>query len=282
MIESSQGKGVTLVFLATLLWSSAGLFTRLLQLDTLTLVSWRGMVSILVILIIFRSSREIQTLTKRPGNFILSVMLTLATLTYIGALNNATVAVVSIIHAFSPLLAAVIAFILVKERVNKSTWPNLFLALLSIIISVGWGAGGSSHYGIILALSMTLLMASIAVFCRYNHHASLVFSTGISGVQLLVIGVLSGALFNVETQDLSTIVFFGLTQALALIFFIEGARYIKSSTACLVSIADVPMAPLLVAIFFPEPIGIATVIGAVGVMLAVTLESLYSEKRKRC
>ncbi|PAU78393.1 DMT family transporter [Halomonas salipaludis] len=282
MIESSQGKGVTLVFLATLLWSSAGLFTRLLQLDTLTLVSWRGMVSILVILTIFRSSREIQVLTRRPGNFTLSVMLTLATLTYIGALNNATVAVVSIIHAFSPLLAALIAFIIVKEHVNKSIWPSLFLALSSIIISVGWGAGGSSHYGIILALSMTLLMAATAVFCRYNHHVSLVFSTGISGVQLLAIGILSGALFNVETQDLSTIVFFGLTQALALIFFIEGARHIKSSTACLVSIADVPMAPLLVAMFYPEPIGLATVTGAVGVMSAVILESRYSEERKRC
>ena len=126
--KSARRRGMLLVLVATVLWSMAGLFARLLaHLDIWTVMGWRallGAVSIAAVgLIEWRRGRLDNPFGFGPLSPVVALLAMIAISAYTASVMTTTIADVMVIYATLPFVAAAIGF-LINRRARRSAHPR--------------------------------------------------------------------------------------------------------------------------------------------------------------
>ena len=133
--------GLALVTGAAVLWSTAGLFVRLLDLDNWTIQAWRslfGALSLLAIILGQHGRRTPQAFRSIGWVGLAAVPISaISMFTYVAALKLTTVANVMIVYATVPFIAAAVAFVWNGERSRRRTVIASVIALVGISVMVG-------------------------------------------------------------------------------------------------------------------------------------------------
>jgi len=272
--QSARRRGVLLVLFATVLWSLAGLFARLLaHLDLWTVMGWRalfGGVSIGLIGLIEYSGGRL----KNPFGFgalspVAALLATIAISAYTASVMTTTIADVMVIYATLPFVAAAIGFLVNGERVSARTLMASGAALIGIVIMVASGLGSGRLLGQALSMLMTLTFAGMIVLQRRAPGASMIVVNCLGALGSGVIGLANSPLPPIGLHDFAVLFLFGLTTiGLAFVIFMEGAKFIPSAEAGLISLLDVVLAPIWVFIAFGENPGLPTMLGGAIVLAA--------------
>src|SRR3954467_3892182 len=145
-----QRRGQIYVALAAVAWSTAGVLQRQLSLDLATQVGGRAIFAALALLAYVAVAER--------GRFVdawrsigwagvcLAACLAVASGAFIAALDHTTVARVLFIQASSPVLAALLARILLGESISRRTAVALGLAIAGVGVMLG-GPGDSDPAG---------------------------------------------------------------------------------------------------------------------------------------
>jgi drug/metabolite transporter (DMT)-like permease len=256
-----------------------------LSADALTIAGWRGFFSAIALLVYlwWKHGGSYQNAFKgfAWAGWAVATISTFATILYVAAVLNTTVANVAVIEASSPFIAAGLAWLLIGERAGPRTLLASVLAFIGIVVTVYDSASRGGLYGDFLALALTASMALITVISRMHRGISMIPATLVSAVQLIGIGVLLRKPTSVPIAQIGILALFGVVQAAAFAAYIEGARYIASGSAALISAADVPLAPLWVWLAFNEVPSPATMIGGAAICAAVVLDIVGAIRRTR-
>ena len=256
-----------LVLVATVLWSMAGLFARLLaHLDIWTVMGWRallGAVSIGVVgLIEWRRGRLDNPLGFGPLSPVVALLAMIAISAYTASVMTTTIADVMVIYATLPFVAAAIGFLINGERVSARTLVASSLALVGIIVMVASGLDSGRLLGQALSMLMTLAFAGMIVLQRRQPGASVIVVNCLGAIGSGIFGLANSPLQSISLHDFAILFVFGLTTiGLAFVLFMEGAKFIPSAEAGLISLLDVVLGPLWVFIAFGENPGLATMLG---------------------
>jgi len=125
--------GVALIAGSAVAYSSAGFFSRLIDVDLWTLICWRGLFSTLFLLAISYALHRRGTITLfrslDAAGWLAAGFSTAAMFCYLAALRNTTVADVAIIYGTAPFVTAAIALLLLGERSTRVTLLCSVLAL---------------------------------------------------------------------------------------------------------------------------------------------------------
>jgi drug/metabolite transporter (DMT)-like permease len=264
---SARRRGLLLVFVATILWSSAGLFARLVgHLDTWTMLCGRSFFGALFLSIAAFGEWRRGVLGPYYGLGPLAPLIialsAIATTCYIAALKTTTVADVMVIYATLPFVAAGLSFALTDERTNSRTLIAAGVALLGVAIMVASAMGTGRLIGQATSFVMTFTFGLMIVLQRRHPGMSM---TAINAMGSLVAAIVAFGLSPrpaVSVYDLSVLAAFGLsTICIAFIMFMEGAKHIPAAETGLVSTLDVVLGPLWVLLAFGEKPGPTALIG---------------------
>jgi len=283
--KSARRRGVLLVLFATVLWSLAGLFARLLaHLDLWTVMGWRalfGAVSIAVVgLIEYSSGRLDNPFGFGPLSPLVAALAMIAISAYTAAVMTTTIADVMVIYATLPFAAAAIGFLVNGERVAPRTLIAAGLALGGIVIIAASGLGSGRLLGQALSMLMTLAFAGMIVLQRREPGASMIAVNCLGALGSGIFGLANSPLQPIGLHDLGVLFVFGLTTiGLAFVIFMEGAKLIPSAEAGLISLLDVVLGPIWVFIAFGENPGLATMLGG-AVVLAAAFWRMAPELRR--
>jgi drug/metabolite transporter (DMT)-like permease len=282
---SARRRGVLLVLVATVLWSMAGLFARLLaHLDVWTVMGWRallGAVCIAVVgLIEWRSGRLNSSLGFGPLSPVVALLAMITNSAYLASLMTTTIADVMVIYATLPFVAAAMGFLVNGERVSARTLVASSLALVGIIVMVASGLGSGRLLGQALSMLMTLAFAGMIVLQRRQPGASVIVVNCLGAIGSGIFGLANSPLQSISLHDFAILFVFGLTTiGLAFVLFMEGAKFIPSAEAGLISLLDVVLGPLWVFIAFGENPGLATMLGG-AIVLAAAIWRMAPELRQ--
>lgn len=270
---SPRHLGIVLVTLSTLGWSLAGLFTRIVTADEWAIVGWRGVFSG-VYIALWLAWREPGGMVRAclgigTAGWVLAAISTIGTITYVAALRATSVADVMVIYATAPFISAAAAWLLIREAPARSTLVAATVALAGVAIMVGDSGFGTALAGDLLAFAMTVSMALMTVISRRYRNISMIPATGISAIQLAIIGFVMTDLLSVPSGEIAILAVFGLTQAASFALYIEGARRLAPAESSLIGALDVPLGPLWVWLIVSEIPPVATVIGGAVVLAAV-------------
>ena len=263
--KSARRRGVLLVLIATVMWSLAGLFARLLaHLDVWTVMGWRallGAASIAAVgLIEWRSGRLDNPLGFGALSPVVALLAMIAISAYTASVMTTTIADVMVIYATLPFVAAAIGFLINGERVAPRTLIASGAALVGIIVMVASGLGSGRLLGQAFSMLMTLAFAGMIVLQRRQPGASVIVVNCLGAIGSGIFGLANSPLQPISLHDFAILFVFGLTTiGLAFVLFMEGAKFIPSAEAGLISLLDVVLGPLWVFIAFGENPGLATV-----------------------
>ena len=272
-----QGIGAALVLGAALAWSFGGTLARFLHIeDGWTVVFWRSLFAALFLLgfmLLRDGPRGTVQLFKGMGlaGIAVGICFATASTSFILALAYTTVANVMLIQAGVPLIAALMAWMLFREKIATHTWIAIAAVIggVAIMVSESLG-GGSSMIGDALALLIAFAFATATIITRRFAHVRMTPAVFLGTVIAGTTAASQASGFAITASELGILVVFGaLNFGLGLALFVTGARLIPSALAALLGTAETVLGPLWVALIHGEIPSTYTVVGGIIVLTAL-------------
>ncbi|WP_246674897.1 DMT family transporter [Mesorhizobium sp. B4-1-3] len=272
-VAAERTLGIILVSASAIAFALTGVLTKSIHADPLTITCWRGFFGSILIsfYVLWRRRRSGGRESLKLGwrGWLLAVEGAAASVAFISAFKFTFVANVAVIYATSPFIAALLAFLLVREKFRLPTMMAAAVSLCGVAIMVGAGLGSGHLFGDGLALLMTTGSALYMIMVRAFRDSPVVWAGAVSAFLLFVLGWFVADPLAVSTRDVVLLAAFGCSFALASILWTEGSRLIPSAEAGLLGSAEVPFAILFALLFLGEVPPIASVVGGAIVLCAV-------------
>jgi drug/metabolite transporter (DMT)-like permease len=278
---SNHHVGLALVAMAALSWSSAGLFTRAISADLMTMLFWRGLFSGTAVFL-FHCIQERRIAVSDfgrmgwPGLGVAGLS-ALSMITGIGALRYGKVADALVIYATVPFMTAGLAYLVFGERTRRGTIIASMVALAGVGIMMSGAEWGGALFGRLLAVFMALGMAGFSVIMRHHRSLPMLPAMAASAWLVSLICFSFATPMGITTHDLVLTAMFGILQnAAGLVFYTLGTRRIPAAEATLLAALEVPLTPFWVWLIMNETPGFYTLIGG-AIVLAALFGHILSE-----
>lgn len=266
--------GTALLVASAIAYSSAGFYTRLIEVDVWTMLFWRGVFGglFLVGMVVWRERRRTVQAVRAIGRtgLVIAVCSAVATVCFINAMRLGSVADVLVIDATIPFLTAGIAWLVIGEREDKVTLLATLVAVTGVVVMVRPGMAASRLLGDLLAFAMAVLMATAMVLIRGKRQVSMLPAVGLSAFLCALIVAPLAHPFAIGVADLALLGLFGVSQfGLGLLLLALGTPLVSATRGALLGVLQTPLGTLLVWLAFAEAPAPATLIGGAIVLLAV-------------
>ena len=275
--RTSRRRGQVYVALAALAWSTAGVLQRELQVDTATQIVGRAVFAALALLVFVAVMERGQVVrafaSMRTAALAVAALTAVASGTFIVALNHTTVANVLFMQAASPIVAALIAWVGLREPVSRRTLVAMAVALVGVGLMVG-GPGGARGLGFVLSVVMIVAFALAVVITRHRRDISMGPAICLSQVLILLVAGPFAEPGAIGSRDLLFMILLGVGQMGAgLAFLTLGARLIPAAEVALITLLEIVLGPLWVWLAISEAPSAATLVGGVVLIAAVILQA---------
>lgn len=268
---SDDRRGVLMMFLSALAFSTAGVFTKSVDASAWDVIFWRGLSGVAFTLLFLLAKDGFKDELRRFGAPALfaAVLMASGTAAFIPAFKLTSVANVAFIWATAPFVSAVLAWVFIKEAPSAKVLICSALALIGVGITVRGSLSTGNFVGDLLALWMTLMMAATMVVYRARPDTPTKLPAVLSAVFLLPFALWFSDPSQVPGVEIRILLVFGLVFAFASVLLAEGARLIPSAQAALVSALETPLAPIWAVPILSEWPSFATLVGGAIIMVAI-------------
>lgn len=271
----SRTYGYMLVTLSAILWSTAGPFVRMADLESWTLIAWRSVFALLTLLAISayqhrRNLAHAVTQLGQPGAVTIAISV-LSTIAYVFSLNLTTVANVMIVYAVLPFVAALISYLWIGEKVTLRLLCAGLVAFAGVAMMAGAAATSKDVVGIFAAFVMTATFAAQIVHTKAHPNLDMTLAIAIAAglCGLIAIPFMEPGI-PPPSALLACALYGALTTGIAYVLALYGSRYITAGESGFIQMLDVVLGPLLVWYFFAEQPVMTVLIGGFIVLVAVT------------
>ncbi|CAM5425901.1 drug/metabolite transporter (DMT)-like permease [Aquamicrobium terrae] len=286
--RSSERVGFLLVFLSALFWSFGGALARFIETgDSWTVVFWRSTWACLFLLA-FMAWRDGLSGTVKlfrdmglPG-LAVGFCFAVASTSFVVALGYTTVANILLMQAGVPLLAALITWVVFRERVSTPTWIAIAAVICGVAIMVSESLTGDvSPVGDGLSLLIAVAFSTATVITRRFSHVRMTPATCLGTMIAGAFAATQLSAFAVTAPDMAILFAFGaINLGLGLALFATGARLIPAAFAALLGTFETILGPIWVWLIHGETPSLRTVIGG-GVVFAALVIHIGMEFRRQ-
>lgn len=277
-IGSEYVFGVALIVVSATTFSTAGLFTKGVSAAPWDIIFWRGVfgAGFTILWIGCRGQLRENFLQMGASGVAAAIVGALGTAAFIAAFKLTTIANVSLIYAVAPLLAALLAWLWIGEKISFRVMVGSLIALTGVAIIVSGSLGQIDLKGDGLALCMAVAMALLMVIYRKFPNTPAAGPAALSSVLLVPVAVFLGDPLGLPAHEIALLSAFGLVFAIASVTLAEGAKRVPSGQTALLSTLEVALAPVLAFLILAEVPGGRTVIGGLFVLFAVLLTARHN------
>lgn len=269
--------GTLLLAASAVAYSSAGFYTRLIEVDAWTMLFWRGLFAGLFLtgMVAVRERGRIMPAVRAIGRdgLLIALCSALATVFFLNALRLSTVADVMVIDATVPFVTAGLAWLILGEREDRITLLATIAALVGVAMMAGPAIAGGRLLGDLLTFGMVVLMSTVLVLIRRNPGVSMIPALALSAFLCALIVLPFAQPLSVSGADIGLLALFGASQfGLGLLLLALGTPLVSATRGALIGTLQTPLAPFWVWLAFSEAPATATLIGGAIVMAAVVAD----------
>jgi len=202
---------------------------------------------------------------------------------YVLALTHTTVANAVFTLGAIPFFTAVIAWLLLGERVDRVTAVAIVLAFAGISLMVGDGVAAGTVFGSLMAIAAALCFACFVVVLRKGRAVNMLPATAIGALlaALVAIFMVKGD-YLVTGRDLGICLIWGaIISSVGHLLVVTGSRHIQGAELTLLILPEFIFAPLWVWLFVNEVPGPMTLIGGAVVLLVAGGRALVTMRRSQ-
>lgn len=208
---------------------------------------------------------------------VVAVSLGLGSVCYIFALINTTIANAVFIIGASPLAAAAVGWLLLRERVLPLSVIAMLVALggISLMFVDGFIAG--RWLGNVMAIGVVVTFVAMLVALRGAKDVDMLPATCMAGLVAASLSAVMAADLNINTHDLTIALLLGTVQYGAGFMLITIAtRHIQAAEVALFALTEAVFAPIWVWIGIGETPSHLTLTGSGIILLAVVAHCIIT------
>lgn len=216
---------------------------------------------------------EFQNLTWRGA--VVTLFMALAGFFMVMSMQYTLVANAIFIVSLTPLVAAIMAWLFLKEKITKRTGIAMIIALVGVTLIFGTNMDGKGLLGMGLACLMVLNYAGSIVGMRTIPKANILLLCALSGYLLIFIMLPLIGSFSITQKDLLLCLGLGVFQAgLGALLVMTGAKHVPAAQVSLLALTEVILSPIWVWVFVNEVPRTTTLIGGGIVLIGVIYQAL--------
>jgi drug/metabolite transporter (DMT)-like permease len=271
---SEHNKGILAVFLTAILWSSGGLFIKLISLNAMQLSFFRCLIAAIVFALLFRK----KLLVVNGFTFINAAFYAIVLSTFVIATKTTTAANAIFLQSTAPIYVLIFEPIINKtkqQRINVITIAVCFIGMIFFFL----GEISPGHLeGNLIALLSGIMFAAFFLGMRKNGKEFQQSSIFYGNILVSIICI--PFLFDMKQlsfDDIWMVTFLGVFQiAFAYALFSYGLKRILAVEASIISMFEPVLNPVWVLIGYGEMPSFFAAIGGGIIIVAVFVKTLVS------
>ncbi len=282
---SNQAKGLLITGLGVLVISPDGLLVRLISTDVLTITFWRGLfysIGMLMLLVLYYRKGIVEAFFNIgiPGLW-MAALYFLGNLSFIYSLTHTAVANTLFIISTTPFFAALIAWLFLRQKVDRRTWVAISAASAGIlIICSGKNAMPDAYLGNLAGLMAAFTLAASFTLVAHYRDRDLLPSFVLGGFLMAL--VLEPFVLPSQTTDRDLLYLFlmGFVMLpIAATMMFLGPKYISAPEVGLLMLLESVFGPLWVWMMLKEHPGNLTLLGGAIVIATLAIHSVLAMKK---
>lgn len=285
----SRRVGAAAMLTSGLGFGMSGVFTRSIEGGAWEIASWRGLTAgpLIVAYVWWRRRRDADPIRIRLNpvsaaqGLVLLALNAMAMVLLVTAIQRTAVANVSVIMATIPFMAAGLGWLILRERLRRSTVIAAAVSFGGVILTVTGSLGAGSLEGDLLAVALSLTLASLIVMIRRFPGTDALLAQAGSGVALFAVALVVADPLGMDASEMPLNVAFGLVFAVALVLWTEGVRRLRAAEAALLATTETPCSILAAWIVVSEAPPLLTVVGGLLIVGAVVSHARADLARDR-
>ncbi|WP_418113550.1 DMT family transporter [Vibrio scophthalmi] len=280
-------RGSTLALAGIIILSFDSLLVRLTDSSPWNLLFWRGLmqaISLLAVLLIFNQKELKQRLLPPPASALgMGVLFTASTVCFVLSLDHTQVASTLVIVNTAPLFTAIIAFVVLKEKLPLHT-------LLAIISAVGgvWlifayapktGEIEGDLYAIVTAIS-TAIYLTVMRYTKGQNAASYMVC---AGIMIALFSLYKGAMpLDIQGMHLVYVmVLGGFIVPASYLCISQSPKYIPAAQTGLILLLEILFGPLFVYLIIGDEPSTNDIVGGGLILFTLILHTLWELRLSR-
>ena len=272
---SERRKAILFLALAAILWSTSGLFIKILDWQPLSILAARSFFAAIVFLIYLRRipTRFSMWQLLAAGMFILTQFL------FITSTKLTTAANAIFLQYTAPIYVVLLAFWFLREKPSRTDWLSMLIIFLGLTLFFGDKLSTDGFYGNLLAILSGVTSAVMMVSFRAQKNGNPAESNLIAFLVTAAFGIPFVLKETWTVESWSILAFLGVFQiGLAFIFFTQGIKHIPALEANLIGTLEPVLNPIWVFLFYGESMGKFALVGGLVVLSGVVLSAVGSAK----
>ncbi|MCW8804023.1 MAG: DMT family transporter [Ignavibacteriaceae bacterium] len=271
---SEHQKGIFYVFTAALLWSSGGLFIKLISFSAMQLSFFRCSIAALTFALIFKK----QILQINKLSIINSIIYAVVLISFVIATKTTTAANAIFLQATAPIYVLIFEPLINKTRYDRINIITVAVCVLGMTLFFIGKLEPGQLEGNLVALISGITFAAFFLGMKRNdqkYQQSSIFWGNIL-VALICIPFLS-SLETISFPDLWMVSFLGVFQiAVAYAFFASGLKRIYAVEASIISMVEPVFNPVWVFLGYGETPSLTAIIGGLIILVTIVVRSLIT------
>lgn len=285
--RSGRAVGIGLMLLAMIFFSSGGLITRHVEAATgWQLMFYRGIGMAAVLLLVLAAKERGRILAPFRaigwGGLLVAFVIAVSMFAYVFAMMLTTVASAQFIISSAPIYAALLSWIVLKERVAGATWIAIGVAMVGMAIMFADGFATGRLAGLLAALLAGVTYAVLIVILRRLRSVDMLPALIASGVMASLAASLIAGDVAVPVNDILLGLLMGAVQtATGFGLIMLATRRVPAAEASLMALVEPILGPTWVWILLAETPTRMALVGGVIVLGAVVLQTVASVAAER-
>ncbi len=261
--------------------SFGGLVIRSIEkADVWQILLYRSFALMIVVLLIMglRHGRAVPARVRGIGRagLLAGVLLSGATMTFLQAITNTTVANTLFMLSAIPFFTAAFAWMFLREALSRATVITMLAAACGVGVMVSGGIGAGSLYGNLMALITALCFSGYAVIVRRHREIEMLPALLVSGSLIFCVClVLKWGDLGIPLRDiLLCFLLGGVLSGGANALFIAASKHLVAAELTLFMLLEFALGPIWVWLVINEIPTAATILGGAIVISSVTIRSV--------
>ena len=281
---TDQQKGSLLAFVAVMFITPDTLFIRLANVDTWSLVFYRGIIPFFTVLIgmliIYKYEFFKMLFTSGHHGLIYIVTFSITNIAFVVSIQNTNVANTLVMIAMAPMLSAILGAFFLKEMPDSKTWIAIGITFIAAVYIFYDSLQLGSIFGDLLGLLCALGLAIGAVTIRSAKNKNLVPAAVVGKLMVAIF-----AMFFIETyalldKDLLIVPLMCIMcVAIPFVLVTIAPRFIPAEEVNLFFLLETIIGPFWVWMVIKEQPSLETIQGGIIIILTIATHSFLKLKK---
>ena len=281
---TDQQKGSLLAFVAVMFITPDSLFIRLANIDTWSLVFYRGMIPFITVfigmLLIYKLNFFSMLFNSGYHGIIYILTFSVTNITFVVSIQNTNVANTLVMIAMAPMLSAILGAIFLKEPPDKKTWIAIGITFFAAVYIFYDSLQLGNIFGDILGLITALGLAVGAVTIRSAKKKNLVPAAVVGKMFVAIFAIFFVESYVLAEKDLIIVPLMCLMcVAVPFVLVTIAPRFIPAEEVNLFFLLETIIGPLWVWMIIKEQPSIETIQGGLVIIITIAIHSFLKLKK---